>query len=428
MRLLVLPLLALGLSAQLDAEERSQADAIRAALAANPRLKAAHASREASTAQAQQARWDQLGRLDLGLQWNPATKNRELSLPTAPPTTFPLGPFARHQFDASFTQPLWTWGALSGRAESARLREEAEGHLESREAQLVAFDATRAFLEARQAQEAVRVAEQNLAQERAFLLTARARVAQGASPRMDVLKAELSVSESESRLITARNQDLQAREILVNVTKDERYRVAELRPFDEPQRELPSEASALAKAAAQRPDLRQAATQAKALRVGASAERASGLPTLNLRAAFTQAGDHTESFTQAANRTYALGLAIQWEALSSRRAQFRQADLDARARAQEAHTKSLEDQLDLEVRQARWKVEHARAQVEVAQRALLQAEEQARVSRVAYQEGIRTAVERQGDEVALSEARYRQLSAHLELGLAWASLRLALGD
>lgn len=428
MRLLVLSLLALGLSAPLRAEERSQADAIRSALAANPRIAAARASREASTAQAQQARWDQLGRFDLGLQWNPATRNRELSLPTAPPTSFSLGPFARNQFDATFTQPLWTWGALSGRAESARLREEAELHLESREAQLVAFDATRAFLEARQAQEALRVAEQNLAQEQAFLLTAKARVAQGASPRLDVLKAELSVSESESRLIAAKNQDLQAREVLVNVTKDERYRSAELRRFDEPQHELPSEASALALARAQRSDLKHALTQAKALRVGATAERASGLPTLNLRAAFTQAGDHAESFTQTSNRTYALGLAVQWEALSSKRAQFRQADLDARARAQEAHTKSLEDQLDLEVRQARWKIENARAQVEVAQRALLQAEEQARVSRVAYQEGIRTAVERQGDEVALSDAHYRKLAAHLELGLAWASLRLAMGD
>jgi outer membrane protein TolC len=428
MHLLALPLLALGLSAQLSAEELSQTDAIHAALAANPRITAAHATREASTAQAQQARWDQLGRLDLGLQWNPATKNRELSLPTAPSTTFSLGPFARHQFDASFTQPLWTWGALSGRAESARLRETAEGHLESREAQLVAFDATRAFLEARQAQEAVRVADQNLGQEQAFLLTARARVAQGASPRLDVLKAELSVSEAESRLISAKNQDLLAREVLVTVTKDERYRSAELRPFDELQHELPSEASALAQALTQRSDLKYAATQSKALRLGATAERASGLPTLSLRAAFTQAGDHMENFTQATNRTYALGLAIQWEALSSRRAQFRQADLDARAQAQEARTKSLEDQLSLEVRQARWKVEHARAQAEVAQRALLQAEEQARVSRVAYQEGIRTAVERQGDEVALSDARYRKLSAHLELGLAWASLRLALGE
>ncbi|GLH74124.1 hypothetical protein GETHLI_26260 [Geothrix limicola] len=121
-------------------------------------------------------------------------------------------------------------------------------------------------------------------------------------------------------------------------------------------------------------------------------------------------------------------MALQWEALSSRRAQFRQADLAAKARAQEAQSRSLEDQLTLEVRHARWNIENARSQVEVAQRARLQAEEQARVSRVAYQEGIRTAIELQGDEVALSDARYREPTAHLDLGLAWASLRLALGE
>lgn len=428
MRSLVLVLLAFGLSARLTAQELSQTDAVRSALAANPRIEAARASREASTAQAQQARWDQLGRLDLGLQWNPSHQNREITLPAVPPMTFQFGPFARNQFEASFTQPVWTWGALSGRAESAKWREDAERHLETREAQLVAFDATRAFLEARQAQEAVKVAEQSLAQEKAFLLTAKARVAQGASARLDVLKAELSVSESESRLIAAHNQDLLAREVLATVTKDGRYRTAELRAFDEPQRELPSEAEAIAQAIEKRPDLKNALAQAKALRVGATAERASGLPTLNLRTTFTQASDHSEGFTQASNRSYSLGLALQWEALSSKRAQIRKADLMARARAQEAQSKSLEDQLTLDVRNARWKIENARAQADVAQRALLQAEEQARVSRVAYEEGIRTAVELQGDEVALSDARYRKLIAHLDLGLAWASLHLALGE
>jgi outer membrane protein TolC len=428
MRSLVLALLAFGLPSGLTAQELSQTDAVRSALAANPRMEAARASREASTAQAQQAKWDQLGRLDLGLQWNPSHKNREITLPAVPPMTFQFGPFARNQFEASFTQPVWTWGALSGRAESAKWREDGERHLETREAQLVAFDATRAFLEARQAQEAAKVAEQSLAQEKAFLLTAKARVAQGASARLDVLKAELSVSESESRLIAARNQDLLAREVLATMTKDSRYRTAELRAFDEPRRELPSEAEAIAQAVEKRPDLKNALAQAKALRVGAAAERASGLPTLNLRTTFTQASDHSEGFTQASNRTYSLGLALQWEALSSKRAQIRNADLTARARAQEAQSKSLEDQLTLDVRNARWKIENARAQADVAQRALLQAEEQARVSRVAYEEGIRTAVELQGDEVALSDARYRKLAAHLDLGLAWASLQLALGD
>ncbi|HJV48391.1 MAG TPA: TolC family protein [Geothrix sp.] len=428
MRSFVFALLALGLPARLAAQDLSQTDAVRSALAANPRLEAARASRESSAAQTHQARWDQIGKLDLGLQWNPSYKNQEITLPTAPPMAFQFGPLARNQFQASFTQPVWTWGALSGRTESARLREEAEGHLETREAQRVAFDAARAFLEARQAQEAIKVAEQNLAQEQAFLLTAKARVAQGASAKLDVLKAELSVSESESRLLAARNQDLLAREALVTVTQDDHYRMAALRAFDEPHSNLPSEADALSRAKAQRPDLKQAWTQARALRVGANAERAAGLPSLSFRTTFTQSSDHTEGFTQAANRTYALGLAVQWEALASKRAQFRQADLAAKAKAQEAQSQSLEDQLALEVRHARWNIENARSQVEVAQRARLQAEEQARVSRVAYQEGIRTAVELQGDEVALSDARYRELSAHLDLGLAWASLRLALGD
>lgn len=428
MRMPVLMLLALGLPSHLAGQELTQVEAVQAALASNPRLEAARASRESATAQAQQARWDQLGRLDLGFQWNPSTKTRELSLPTTPPLTLQLGPPFRNQAEVTFTQPLWTWGALSGKTAAARRREESGRQLETREAQLVAFEATRAYLEALQAQEAVAVAEQTVAQGQTFLLTARARVAQGAAPKLDVLKADLSLSEAESRLIAARNQDRSARQALVTVTKDERFRSTPLHPFEAPRQDLPGEVEAIAQATSQRPDLKGSAAQAEALRIGAAAEQAAGLPSLHFRTALSVASDHADGLGQASNRTYAVGLALQWEALSSRRAQLRKADYSARARAQEAQTRTLEDQLIQDVRNQRWRIENARAQIEVAQRALAQAEEQARISRLAYQEGIRTAVERQGDEVALADARYRLIAARLDLGLAWASLRLALGE
>ncbi|WLT30986.1 TolC family protein [Geothrix sp. PMB-07] len=427
MRRLALPLLALGLSA-LHAEELHPTDAVRAALASHPRLEAARARRESASAQARQAQWDQLGRLDLGLQWNPSYQNREVTLPSVPPTSFSLGPYARHQIEASLTQPLWTWGALTGRSQAASFREEAGLQAESREAQMVAFEATRAFLFARQAQESVLVAEQSVAQQQAFLLTARARVAEGAAPRLDVLKAELSLSEAESKRITARNEERSTREELVTVTGQARFRSATLRSGDTPLQDLPSEDAALTRALSQRADLKGAARLAQALRTGAAAERAAGLPSLSLRTVLSQSSDAASGLHQSANRTYALGLAVQWEAFASKRSQLRFADLSAQARTQEAQTRNLEDQLKLEIRTARWKVENARAQEGVAQRALAQAEEQARVSRVAYQEGIRTAVERQLDEVALSGAQDRLLQAQTDLELAWAALRLALGD
>jgi len=421
----VITLLAFGLPALLAGQDLTQADAVRAALAANPRLEAARAAREAGGAQAEQARWDRYGRLDLGFQWNPSVGNPEFTLPTAPAMTITFPTYARNQFEASFTQPVWTWGALSGRARAAGLREEADLQLEIRTAQQIAFDATRAYLEAGQAQEAVAVAEQNLAQEQAFLANARARVAQGASARLDVLRAELSVSEAESGLIAARNQVLLTREALVTVTREDRFRTARLR-FEQEQRALPDEAGAIARGL-RRPDLLGSVRQAQALRTSAEAERAAGLPSLSIRTVLSQAGD-THGWGQAANRTYAVGLAIQWEALSARRARIRYADLSAQARSEQAQAASLEDRLVQDIRGARWRIEQAGAQIEVARRALAQAEEQARVSRLAYQEGIRTAVERQSDEVALSDARYRLLSTRLDLGLAWAALDLAVGD
>jgi len=428
MRWLVPTLLAFGLPALLAAQDLSQTEAVRAALAASPRLDAARAASAAGAAQAAQARLDQLGRLELTAQWNPGYRNPELTFPGAPPVVVPLGSLRRDQLEASFSQPLWTWGALSGRARAAALREQAGLQAETREAQQVAFAAAQAFLEARAAQEAVAVAAETLARAQAFLATASARVAEGSAARLDLLKAELAVSEAQAGLLLAGNRERGRREALVTVTQDARFRTAVLGASPDPGGELPGEAEALERARRQRPDLEGAARQAEAFRVGAAAERAAGRPSLSLRGDLSQGSDQLAGFRQPAERSAFLGLAVQWELFSGRRAQARQAELAARARGQAAQAQALEDQVGLEVREARWGIEDAGARVAVARRALAQAEEAARVGAAAYREGIRTAVEYQGDELALSEARYRHLSAHLDLGLAWAALRLALGE
>jgi outer membrane protein TolC len=64
----------------------------------------------------------------------------------------------------------------------------------------------------------------------------------------------------------------------------------------------------------------------------------------------------------------------------------------------------------------------------VEARALAVAEEQARVSRLAYREGLATASEAQESELALTAARFSLLRARLDLAMARAQLMLAMGE
>jgi outer membrane protein TolC len=432
MRSKSIALLALGLSLPALAQTLSLSEAIQSALAQNPRLQAAQAGTDAASAQASQARWERIGRLELGALWAPEVKNSQVSFPGAPPAIppfrFDLALQRRNNLELSYVQPLWTWGALAGRVKAASQQTEASADLTAREKEQIRFEATQRFLQAQQSAEAVKVAEQALAQQLAFLATARARVAEGVAPRLDVLKAELAVSQAESDLINQRNHARTSREELIAVTRDLRFRQQPLAPVEAPSGDLPPEADCLQWARDRRLDLRSLTRQVRALRMSAQAERASGLPALNLQASWSQRSDQLGNLGETLNRTTLVGLAVRWEGLGPQRARARSADFEARARQREAQAASLEDQLAVEVRTARWKVEDARAQITVASRALAQAEERARVSRVAYRAGTTTAVEAEDAELALSQARYQVLTTRLEAGIAWAALELSIGQ
>lgn len=424
-------LLALGLSQPVLAQALTVDEAVQSALAQNPRLVAAHADTDAASAQASQARLDRIGRLELGALWAPELKNPQVSFPGVPPTMppfrFDLALQQRNNLELSYVQPLWTWGALAGRVKAASLQAEASMDRASREQQQIRFEATQRFLEAQQAGAAVSVAEQALAQQQAFLATAGARVTEGVAPRLDVLKAELAVSQAESDLITLRNRARTTRENLVTVTRDQRFRQLPLAPSAGPSEEVPSEAACLQQARERRLDLKSLNRQASALRAGAAAERAAGLPSLHLQASWAQRSEQVSTLGETQNRTSLLGVAIRWEGLGPKRARARSAEFEARARQREAQASSLEDQLALEIRTARWRMEDAKAQITVAERALAQAEERARVSRVAYRAGTTTAVDAADAELAQSQAHYQVLATRLDLGVARAALELSLG-
>lgn len=407
-------------------------DAVAAALREQPRLKAAEEGLKAAEAKAEGAFLNQVGRFEATYLYTPSQKPLEVRFPGVPPlippASFEVKSLQKHSFQATFSQPLWTWGALAKQTSAARTERDATRLGLDRTRQATAFEAAKAFLTAAQAQEAVGVSEQALEQQKAFLKVASSRFEAGAAPKLDVLKAELAVARAESDLLQARNRASLAREALVSATFDARFRDQPLGAYEADGAELPEEAAAVAKALAQRTDLQSLTRQAQAASLGSEAARASGLPALAFRAGLTQQNDDfSKAFTNA-SQLYQVGLALSWEGFSPLRSRAKAAELKAQSTALRHTLHQAESGVALEVRSALLNAKEARERALVEARAVKVAEEQARVARLAYREGVLTSVEAQEAELALTAARFKRLWAALDAAQAQVALRFALGE
>jgi outer membrane protein TolC len=185
---------------------------------------------------------------------------------------------------------------------------------------------------------------------------------------------------------------------------------------------------AVAQAMGQRLDLKALQDQVQALDLSTQAAKASGLPVLSFRASITQQNDLSSQIFRKDSQLYSAGLALTWEGFSPFRSRARAAELKATAQSTAQILKSEESAVAQEVRTTLSSAKEARERVGLQQLASIVAEEQARIARLAYREGTLSAVEAQDAELALTNAHYSLLRARLDLALAKASLRLALGE
>jgi outer membrane protein TolC len=192
--------------------------------------------------------------------------------------------------------------------------------------------------------------------------------------------------------------------------------------------ELPKEEDAVRKAVAQRADLQSIQKQVNALELGSKAASASGLPSLSLRASITQQNEELGKAFNKESQIYQLGLVLSWEGFSPFRARAKSAELRANAQELKHRGASAEEGVSLEVRSALFNAGEARERAKVQKHALEVAEEQARIARLAYREGVLTSVEAQDAELALTSARFNKLRAELDASLAIAQLKYAMGE
>lgn len=400
-------------------------DAIRAAWAQNPGLKASSSQVEAARDDAAQARDGHFPTLRLearGVRTNEPMMAFGLKLDQARITQADFDPARLNDpsavsgfgFSATLSLPLYVGGRIVAGQRAANHLAEAAAADDQRRREEMAAAVVEAYFGAQAAEQGVRWAEDQLAHARETERVARQRNAQGLLLDADVARTVAFRAQSEAEVANARRRRDSARSALAMLTGAQ----ADAELVTPLAVEAPPPAGGDLET---RPDVQAARQRRDAAEAGVSAARGSLLPAL-----MAQASAETMRTTDLKDgaRWTTLGVVLRWD-LSF-------ADVDAtraaaaRARAASSALEWQQRQATREVEEARGTVQAAGARVGAAQEAVA-ASESARTLRDArYREGLLPLTDVLDAEAALAGARALLLASQLDARVARASLALAL--
>lgn len=283
----------------------------------------------------------------------------------------------------------------------------------------------RAFLQVLQAKAQQQVAQEQVDLTKERLANVQKEFDAGARAKVDVLRLETQVKQSETDLITTQNNLVLAKQVLNNTLG----RPIET-PFDveDPTFWQPtglSDDELVALATNQRPELQANLMQIDLLALLREAEERGNLPSLNLSMNHSRTFGQT-GFGTSSGSTVGV-LALSWPIFDSgiTRARVKQ------ARQDEVQAKIQREQLtlgiSLEVRQARTNLENANSRLAVAKKAVELAQETYRLQSLRFASGEGIPVEVADASTELTRAKSNLVAAQYDYLRAIAELERAIG-
>ncbi len=179
-----------------------------------------------------------------------------------------------------------------------------------------------------------------------------------------------------------------------------------------------------ARAVGNRPEIALLASRAEGLRHQAAAVRATSLPQVEMRGEYS----YEENRYREPEGIAAAGVGVRWTLFDAGRDRQRATALSHKAEAVLHQKADLESAVRLEVRRAWLDVQEARARVEVAREAVVQADENLRVARRQYSLGVGTNTEVLDAETLRTQSYRNFYASTYELVLAGLALRRSTGD
>ncbi|MCM2316231.1 MAG: TolC family protein [Thermoanaerobaculia bacterium] len=317
--------------------------------------------------------------------------------------------------------PLYTGGRVTSQIDAARSNLAAAGQDIVAGDRDAALEAAAAYWNLVTAIETERVVTASLSAFDQHLADAKNRVDLGFAARNELLAVQAERDQAELQRLRARNRAQTANANLLRILN---------LPFGtriDPADSLESAADApsdierlVAEALEARAELKALRARVEAANASASTARSARLPQASLAAAYDYASPNQKilPMTDAWEDTWSVGVGVSWNVFDGGRASAAEARARAEAEALRRHLEDVELRVRLEVTERALDLETSVAAVIVSKRGLEAAQENERVSRDRYREGVLSSSE-------LLDAETQTLRSGLDLAVAQGQLRIS---
>lgn len=348
---------------------------------------------------------------------------------TAGPTSFPTSHRTLNHWEVDMNQPLFTGFGLTANLERAKLGYRiSEYNLDETRLDVIR-GVQRTFLQVLLAQKLLEVARDNVESLQMQKRNAEASYGQGLTAQNDVLKADVALAQ-------ARERERQAAKDLSII----RARLNQLLDIDlDTQLELSEEEIHLnppppieelfARAERRRPEYLSLGTSIEQIEQSIRAAKSRYYPQVSAFAQYYREGEdflaETNDYTN--NHNAAVGVRVDWNWFEGGRTNATANELKYRRNSLEERRRNLLQEIRIQVEDAYEQLKVARANVETAQTAVKQAEENQRMTTLQYKEQLAIFLDVLTSQVSLAQARTNYYHALYGYQLAWADLERAIG-
>lgn len=372
----------------LSAHAESLTDAWTMALQSDGTLAAARSDRQAAEADqtaALRQRWPALDLNGTYTQFEHAP-----SLDIATPAGRLQAPLWRNDgyglAGADVSVPVWTSGRISGAIGAAAAGAHGASAQETRSATDLKLAVAESYVAVFRARRALDVAQSNVASLKAHADDVQVMYDKQAVPQSDLLAAQVSLANATQQRLRTANALRLATAAYNRWVGQPLDRAPDL---DEPAIQTPAAETLeqlIAQALERRPELAAVSAQREGLEQAARSERAQGLPQIVLHAGY----NHFDNVILDRENFASVGIGFQWRLFDSGLLQARTSALRSRAHAAEQRLADLRSQVRLDVEEAYYNRDEAAARIHAAAAGLGQAQENVRIAKELYANGLAT--------------------------------------
>ncbi|MFZ5906668.1 MAG: TolC family protein [Nitrospirota bacterium] len=345
-----------------------------------------------------------------------------LDNPLLPFSQIPMSEDKSLSYSASLSLPLFTSGRISSGIAAAASGFRAELRNEMKTVLDLKLRVAESYIAVLRARHLVEVAESNVSSLVAYTRDVANFYDQGMITKNDLLAAQVELSDARQRFFQAENT--------LHIAKASYNRLTG-RPLDgavtldelsaEPEKMPLSDLTAIA--LGKRPELSSLEEQSKALRFQATQARSSVLPQLLFRGSYS----YTENRYQVYEDLWSATLGLRWELFDGGSARHNAAALILKSESVEKQRADISSVIALQVRQAFLDLNETLMRIEVTREAMSQAEENLKVVKERYREGVGTNTEVLDAETLRVRSYSNYYNAVYDAVLSGIRLRYATG-